>query len=159
MIDFIDNFLPHIEYEHAINYCLTAPYYYGEVDDKLSPRPAGMTSEIAKESQIFKIFDTEINKKVKEVKDLSIYRMYVNCFAPEERAFYHSDGKTGITCLFYVNPDYDVNVGGETQFIVGNNGINILPIPNRLAFFDANILHKATSFVDKHRFTIAIKYA
>ena len=158
MIEFIDDFLSYEDYEHVVDYCLTAPYYYGEKDNS-SNRPTGMISEISKESSIFKIFEQSIDKKVKEIKNLSIYRMYVNCFAPEENSFYHTDGETGITCLFYVNQNYNVNSGGETQFIVKDTGINILPIPNRLAFFDASILHKATSFKDKHRFTVAIKYA
>ena len=34
----------------------------------------------------------------------------------------------------------------------------IEPEPNRLCFFDASILHRATSFRTKHRFTVALKY-
>ena len=157
MIDFIDDFLPYSEYEYVVNHCLNSPYYYGEKDYK-DTRPVGMISRIEKNDSIFKIFDKEIGDKVKKVKNLSIQRMYINCFAPEEKTFFHRDGKHGITCLFYANTDYEINSGGETQLIVDNLGINILPIPNRLAFFDANILHKATSFTNKHRFTIVVKY-
>ena len=158
MIDFVDNFLFHHEYESVINYCLNAPYYYGEQDSKRT-RPTGMISNITEENFIFKLFDKKINKKVEQVKNLSIYRMYINCFAPDEKAFFHIDGNCGITCLFYVNSDYDVDDGGETQFILNNTGVNILPLPNRLSFFDATILHKATSIKNKHRFTIAVKYS
>jgi len=33
-----------------------------------------------------------------------------------------------------------------------------VPLPNRLMMFDARLLHRATSFRDRHRFTIAVKY-
>ena len=157
MLDFIDNFLPYKEYEYVINYCLSSPYYYGETDNP-GNRPTGMTSNISNDSFIFKIFDKAIQEKVDQVKNLPIHRMYINCFAPDEKAFFHTDGNQGFTCLFYVNPDYDVNDGGETQFIVNSSGINILPLPNRLSFFKVPLLHRATSFRNKHRFTIAIKY-
>ena len=158
MIDFIDNFLPYQEYKSVIDYCLNVPYHYG-ASDNYGERPTGMTSKIRKENYIFKLFNEKIREKVKQVENLSIHRMYVNCFAPEEKAFYHKDKDSVITCLFYVNTEYKINSGGETQFIIGNIGTSVLPIPNRLAFFDANIIHKATAFTDKHRFTIAVKYS
>ena len=34
----------------------------------------------------------------------------------------------------------------------------IVPKPNRLVGFDANISHRATTFRKDHRFTIAIKF-
>ena len=90
---------------------------------------------------------------------ISLASRSLGSLAPDEKAFFHIDGNCGITCLFYVNSDYDVDDGGETQFILNNTGVNILPLPNRLSFFDATILHKATSFKNKHRFTIAVKYS
>jgi hypothetical protein len=36
--------------------------------------------------------------------------------------------------------------------------ISIAPIPNRLTIFKGDVLHSATSFRDKHRFSIAFKY-
>jgi hypothetical protein len=158
MINFVDNFLPKETYDHVIKYCLRAPYYYGDKDNYDTPE-TGMVSKISSKNIIFETFDILIQNKIEEVKDFTLDRMYINCFAPREQCFYHTDGDSGITCLFYVNPDYkNVNDGGETQFIVENNSINILPIPNRLVIFNANILHRATPFKEKHRFTIAIKY-
>ena len=159
LIDCIDNFLNESNYISVIQHCVSTSYQYGETDSINTP-PSGMVSSIEKNSQIYNIFDKNIKEKISVVSNLQIYRMYINCFAPREIPYYHKDGETGITCLFYVNPDYEYNMGGETQFILDNKqGINIFPIPNRMCFFDANITHRATSFRDIHRFTIAIKYA
>ncbi len=49
-------------------------------------------------------------------------------------------------------------MGGETQFLIDDEIRGILPFPNRLVYFDANILHKATSYRTGHRFTLALKY-
>jgi hypothetical protein len=51
-----------------------------------------------------------------------------------------------------------VQEGGETQFIVDNEIYGVTPVPNRMVYFDASILHRATSFRNRHRFTVAIKY-
>ena len=48
---------------------------------------------------------------------------------------------------------------GETQFLIDGEIKGILPKPNRMLGFDADLLHRATTFRDKHRFTIAIKYS
>ena len=156
MINYIDNFLSQEDYGKVIEYCLRSPFYYGEVDSPNFP-PTGMVSEVSKEKYLYKLFDETIKQKIDCVKNLKIYRMYINCFAPGENPYYHIDGE-GITCLYYVNPEFSINDGGETQFLFNNESINILPISNRLCFFNADILHKATSFRNKHRFTIAIKY-
>lgn len=56
------------------------------------------------------------------------------------------------------NPDYEYNMGGETQFIINGESVNVLPQSNRLCIFDSRILHRATSFRNHYRFTIAVKY-
>ena len=59
--------------------------------------------------------------------------------------------------LFYIN-NWKLDDGGETQFLIDNQIKGVLPIPNRIVGFDANILHKATTFRNNHRFTLAIKF-
>lgn len=157
LIDCIDDFLNESEYVSVLQYCVKAPYTYGETDNADTP-PTGMISPIEENNLIYRIFEDKIKEKISLVSDLKIYRMYINCFSPGENPYYHIDGKNGITCLYYVNPDFDVNDGGETQFIIDKKqGMNIFPVPNRMCFFDANITHRATSFRNIHRFTIAIK--
>jgi hypothetical protein len=49
-------------------------------------------------------------------------------------------------------------MGGETQFVIDDEIKGVFPIPNRMVMFNANILHRATTFRSRHRFTLAIKY-
>ncbi|BCU95852.1 MAG: hypothetical protein CM15mV10_2390 [uncultured marine virus] len=57
------------------------------------------------------------------------------------------------------NLEWNENDLGETQFLIDGEIKGILPKPNRMLGFDADLLHRATTFRDKHRFTIAIKYS
>jgi len=63
-----------------------------------------------------------------------------------------------MTGLYYINDHWDYQDGGETQFLIDDEIRGIPPIPNRLVCFDSNILHRATTFRDKFRFTLALKY-
>ena len=154
---FIDDLFEDEQYKKVIEYCFNAPYYFGEYDRE-DTLPTGMVSEISEDCEVYKLFESKIKEKVNAVKDLNLYRMYINCFFPGENPYFHTDGETGITCLFYVNPQVNADDGGSTQFLIGTDSINFLPIPNRLGVFDAKIMHRATSFRNKHRFTVAIKY-
>ena len=168
MIDYIDDFLEQLQFYSLVEYCLMSPYRFGETDGPNTP-PTGMISDISQDEQIYSFLDNEVKLKVDAVKDLNLYAMYINYFTPGENPYFHTDHDTGITCLYYLGPvkaltqrwttpPYHVNEGGETQFILDDKSINILPMPNRLSFFDANILHRATSFRTYSRFTIALKY-
>ncbi len=84
--------------------------------------------------------------------------MYVNCFAPCENPYFHTDGDKGMTFLYYANDRWELNDGGETQIVVNDEIKGILPIPNRIVGFDANLVHRATTFRFKHRFTLAAKF-
>lgn len=153
-IHLIDNFLSTKECHDVINYCHSASYNYGEFDAP-GDIPTGMVHEIDETSWIYNKFFL----KTKDlVKDLYLDRMYVNCFASGENPNFHIDGDHGITMLYYVNDEWDIEMGGETQFLIDDEIRGILPFPNRLVYFDANILHKATSYRTGHRFTLAIKY-
>jgi hypothetical protein len=158
MIKIIDNFLSTFDYNEIVSYCKTSDYYYGETDDGDTPC-TGMTSEINLCSDLSLLFHTKLIDHRNDFKHLNMYRMYLNCFSPNENPYFHIDGDSGITCLYYPTENWTYNEGGETQFIINDEIKGILPIPNRMVIFNANILHRATSFRNKHRFTIAIKYS
>lgn len=154
-IQVIDNFLSFDECDNVIDYCHHAGYSYGETDSP-DDEPTGMIHEIDKTSEIYELFHTETQKLVPE---LNIVRMYVNCFAPSENPHFHIDGTSGVTFLYYAVDEWNIEHGGETQFLVDEEIRGVLPFPNRLVWFDANILHRATTFRDRHRFTLAVKYS
>lgn len=158
MIIILDEFLSEKDFRSTIEYCHNSLFKYGERDDDLIP-PTGMVSRILFEDPIFKLFDSKIKEFVPEVEKLKAFRMYINCFSPGENPYFHKDGDSGFTCLYYANKNWELNDGGETQFVIGDEMVGILPIPNRMICFDASILHRATSFRNKHRFTIATKYS
>lgn len=156
MINIEDNFLIREDYDLVISYCQNASYVYGETDGYGLP-PTGMIHEIEKGSLMYNLFAAKTKPFVSD--NLSLYRMYINCFAPSEQPYFHTDGSSDdITFLYYVNKTWDYQEGGETQFIVDNEIYGVTPIPNRMVYFDASIYHRATAFRNRHRFTVAIKY-
>ena len=160
LIKVFDNFLSEKDFNYVNNYCLTANYTYGERDNFDTP-PVGMVSEIPLDSQITSLFQNVINQKISQVLPYNLYRSYINCFSPLENPYFHTDGDNGLTLLFYPNKEWSLNDNGETQILLKNQVdqiVGIFPIPNRMLVFDASLLHRATSFRDKHRFTIAFKY-
>jgi len=155
-ISYDDNFLSQEEFLKVSQYCMDTEYRYGEIDDDGLP-PRGMINEIQSEEDVFRILRVRLEEKEPMIKDMSFYRMYVNCFAPGENPYFHEDGEC-ITFLYYVNMDWDLQNGGETQFYIDGNILGVPALPNRLVMFDGMIPHRATSFRNGHRFTIAIKY-
>ncbi len=156
-INFDDNFLEKKEFDIVHDYCLNTSYYYGESDNG-DGIMTGMVHDISEIEFVYKLFRKKLMDKCPFLSDMKLYRMYVNCFAPNENPYFHTDGK-GVTFLYYVNGGFDLQEGGETQFFVDNNLYGVLPVSNRLAMFDGMILHRATSLRNDHRFTIAIKYS
>jgi len=162
-----DDFLSKDEHQFVLNYCYSSSYHYGESDFLQNFNPKYCTGlvhnvfpndNLSKESKKFyDLFSNSIQEKIIKIKSLEMYRMYINCFAPSENPYFHIDGK-GYTLLYYANDNWDVNDGGETQFFIDNNLYGVIPVPNRLVIFNAGLLHKATSFRNRHRFTVAIKY-
>ena len=117
-----------------------------------------MIHNINSDESIYNLLESKIRDACDSVKGMDLYRMYINCFAPSENPYFHVDGD-GLTFLYYItNHVWGPNDGGETQFLIDNEIKAVLPISNRLVGFDGNILHRATPFRDKHRFTLAAKF-
>lgn len=140
------------------------PFVYG-VGDYPNLPPTGMTYEFTRSdtlpvkvkdmlnSLILKIFE-----KNEKIKNKRLYVVRSNLFIPGENPYFHPDGEDKITCLYYINPEYDLNEGGETQFLIDNEIKGIRPKMGRLVIFDGSIIHRATSFRTHPRLTIAITF-
>ena len=165
-LELIDNFFPACDYLKVTKYCFETDYYWGERDNEQSS-PTGMIHEIydcedapVKESNQW-IYDLFLENTNHLCPNLKLYRMYINLFAPGENPYFHTDSTDDedITFLYYVpSDDWDIDDGGETQFYHDGEMTGVLPIPNRMVYFDSTILHRATSFRDRWRWTVAIKY-
>lgn len=152
-----DNFFSRSEQTLILDYCESCQYTYGETDDN-KHIPTGMVHNIPEQSEIYQLIQRKIESSIPTISQMKLYRMYVNCFAPSENPYFHTDGQTGITFLYYPQTGWDLNDGGETQFYIDGNIYGITPVCNRMVMFDAAIQHRATTFRDRHRFTVAIKY-
>ena len=157
MIEVLDHFLNEKDCIGIIRYCRNASYRYGGVDKTGCP-PTGMVHDIKENSEVYQLVKSKIINSYLHVRKLNLDRMYVNCFAPSENPYFHTDGNRGITFLYYANDSWDLDDGGETQIIVNGEIKGILPIPNRIVGFDANLVHRATPFRFNHRFTLAAKF-
>ena len=129
-------------------------FKYGERDDLEFP-PMGMVFDFDSNDPLFSVFENKILERNIEIG--SLQRSYVNLFLPFDRPFFHKDGNV-VTILFYLNPKVDYNQNGETQFLIDNKITGILPTPGSMVCFDGTILHRATSFRNFPRITVAFKY-
>ena len=159
MLNIQDNIFSADEHKYIEDYCRNCSYYYGERDTPDTP-PCGMVHNIQKDEPIYNLMSNKIeNELCPDVKKLTLYRMYVNCFSPSDKPWFHTDGLSGQTFIYYANgEEWNVNDGGETQFYIDGILTGVPPIPNRMAIFPQNQLHCATSFRNRYKFTVAIKY-
>ncbi|MGH8145037.1 MAG: 2OG-Fe(II) oxygenase [Rhodanobacteraceae bacterium] len=75
-----------------------------------------------------------------------IQRVYCNHVAYGDMLFTHTDvkeGEQGLTALWYIAPEWDVEWGGETLLYNRDHDAVacVTPRPGRLAIFDGTILH------------------
>ena len=149
-IQIIDDVFNREERDLIWNLCINSKYSYGERDRQGGP-VVGLVSELDPSNFISKII---LNK----IQYSSVVRMYINCFAASEWPLFHVDSPVGKTVLYYPHYVYDMDEGGETQFLRPNDTIlGVRPKPNRMVIFDSNLTHKATTYRSGHRFTVAIK--
>lgn len=159
-LSFSDNFFSKEEHKIIYDYCINnRNYIFGEKDSGNGTPPTGFVNEIPETHLVCKIMNTILRERVEFIRSMKLTRIYVNCFAPKENGYFHTDGDC-VTFLYYPNMEqYDIDEGGETKFLVDGNIQGILPIPNRMVIFDGNIKHSATGLRNHHRFTVAIKYS
>lgn len=74
------------------------------------------------------------------------YRCYCNHAGYGDMLFTHTDarpGERGLTALWYIAPDWDLEWGGETLFFTstGDAEVVVSPRPGRLVIFDGSIVH------------------
>ena len=158
IINYSDNFFTETERNIIFEYCTKAKYTHGEQDTNTTP-VTGMIHNIPETEFIYKLISKTIFDRVEFIRNMKLYRMYVNCFAPSENPYFHEDGE-GYTFLYYPDPHiHMLNDGGETQFVMDGNIMGVFPTTNRMVIFDGTIVHRATTFRDRHRFTVAVKYS
>ncbi|HJP97161.1 MAG TPA: 2OG-Fe(II) oxygenase [Rhodanobacteraceae bacterium] len=94
-----------------------------------------------------------------------IYRSYCNHAAYGDMLFTHTDaqpGRKGLTALWYIAPEWNVEWGGETLFYNSNQDaeVAVTPKPGRLVVFDGSIVHAGrppNRICYAPRYTLALK--
>lgn len=143
----------------------TCPFFYGEVDNPNTP-PTGLVCDFTNmEGSVHpevKILLSDLLYKIYEkqpcLKNKKLYRLYINLFTPREVPYFHIDGEKTTTCLYYINPHVSYDEGGETQFIVDDEIKTVSSKPGRLVIFNGELKHRATSFRNYPRLTLAYKF-
>lgn len=168
-ISVYDNILTPEETEKYRNMLLrNCPFAYGERDNP-NTEPTGVVCDFTKLinsggtlgpafNNMLENLLNNIYKNNESLKNMNLYRMYLNLFIPNENPSFHTDGDNTITCLYYLNPLYNLNEGGETQFLIDEEIKGVISKPGRLAIFDGGLEHRATSFKTKPRLTMAFKF-
>lgn len=157
MINYIDNFLTEQEHKKVYEFCTKAKWTYGELDYPGRP-PTGMGSTIDGNEWVYKLMMRRTLETFEFLQNRRMYRMHMNIFAPGEWAYYHVDREDGYTVLYYPNLEWKLDDGGATEFCVDDQMSGLYPVPNRVVVFDSSIWHRATSFRDRHRFSLALKF-
>ena len=88
IVEVIDDFLSTDDAYSVLDYCRMASYTYGETDTSSTP-PTGMVHEICETDEIYELFSSKTDLIVGD--DLVLNRMYINCFAPTENPYFHTD--------------------------------------------------------------------
>lgn len=160
MIKVIDNVIPldAVMFLHK-NILKEGKFKYGEADTPDTP-PTGMTFNL--DSNQYDILKADLFRHFGELNNLKFSRAYVNLFMPHENPYFHRDDlyieNKLMTLLLYICPQYDLDEGGETQFIINDEIRGVFPKPGRAVLFDGSIIHRASSFRGNPRITIALKY-
>lgn len=178
-IQAIDNFFPEEISRWVTWFCEEySRYRYGEYDDRDGDPadPTGLVHDVFniekpefasdKDEQLYSTFKTYIEKHYPGFfNKYIIYRVYVNCFAPRENAYFHNDcceESDQMTFIYYPKSslwEYAIAEGGWTEFFFEDEKkiMGVVPYPNSISMFTSRLLHRATPFKSHHRFSIAVK--
>ena len=158
-IKIYDNFLQKETCDHILKSIEGYPFYRTEIDKPGLPK-TGLVYNLGKDHQFYKVLLRNIiQKKILDIKNYRSDRFYVNLFLKNENPFFHVDSESekDITFLYYPSNSDNINYSGNTDFILDDKIISILYVQNRLVSFPANFTHRATSFYNKDRFSLALK--
>ena len=108
-----------------------------------------------------RVFDDDFEPIAKEyfqyLDRQDFKRCIYNKFQPGDCPKPHIDSHSpsGVTYMIYVNPDWDVTMGGETIFIDNGEIIgSVVPKFGRLLMFSGDILHSARPPLKQTRYSL-----
>jgi hypothetical protein len=144
-----DDLVPLPEVKRLTNAFLNAAFVCDEVarPDTYAARHWQLTIPLETARQLVVFQPTlKVLQDFPERSHYRILRVYCNHASYGDMLFTHTDvheGKEGLTALWYIAPEWNVEWGGETMLYDRNQDAVacITPRPGRLAIFDGTILH------------------
>lgn len=163
MIETYDDLISEEDVHSIYSEVTSLSYRFFETDDQ-NGKVTGSSCKLSNGSfTLHLLTKTLINIFPEFPEQYTLDRAYVNCFVPGENPCFHRDSNISEdrTLIYYANPlfDYDIDEGGTTDFLDAENRQlkSVFPIAGRICIFDSSIYHKANSFRDAHRYTVALK--
>jgi len=162
-----DNLVNFCQQEYLYGFCQNSKYSFGHSSSTNTPDMSRfvchLTEEEFNELQLNNILE-DISKK-HNLGDIQLLRSYINVYNMSSYLSCHTDDheEGSITFLYYANPSWEADWGGETVFYDSQKQEiikSILPKPGRIAVFDSTIPHASrpsTINALQQKFTIAIK--
>ncbi len=158
MIQVADNMFTPNEIKLISKEVMHLPYNIqtGDTDDF----PSGAAAIISTDTLMYQAVKRTIFKLWPELQEQELYDCHTNCFWPGENTAFHKDNQVdgSVTVIYYCD-DNEWNEGGTEILNEDEKTVEcILPIAGRIMRMAGNQLHRATSYRDKQRLTIAFKF-
>lgn len=156
-IQIFDQALTRAENNEYLAWCRRRPWRWGESDYQGGP-PAGVVSDLEDGEALTQLVE-RAQTLCERLQGLKLNRSYINMFMPGEIPRWHRDGAVW-TVLYYVTDEREPQLGGQTEFLDYNTMEirGVLPQPGRMIVFNGDLLHRATAYPHRERFTIALKF-
>jgi len=163
----IDDFLP--KEDHHEIYNLTMERKWSSPINDLPDDPlsgiSGVNSNEPFHGRSTQIILSECisESELKKIVTTNYHQTLYNKYDPKTPTYFHIDKQypeSGWTIIYFPDiAEYDFRMGGETQILVDNQIVGVLPLPNRLMAFDGSLMHKGTSFTNNQpRYSLAIQF-
>jgi hypothetical protein len=169
-ITVFDNVFDKEQQIHMYNTGRTFPYYLANNDLPGNPGweqkfMSELDNVLLKKFGFFELLSNN-HPLTNLLKDRIMERAYINLGIPSDAHRLHDDmSEEGyMTLLYYMNPFWMMDWGGETIFLDSNGEIGYTSpfVSGRVLVFDSSILHAArvqTCESNAYRFTFAAKYS
>lgn len=170
VIDIYDDVFSQAEREYHIDFTYKSKYTLNNAFGGsfwIKDKNIFVSSFDSEDLSNFNFLDTDSFEPIqKTLINFDINNCYAHVSSLASNFYYHVDTSlenVGKTLLYYVNPRWDRNWGGETLF-ANRNGeceVSVEYRPGRIVVFDADIEHKATNprvDADEFRCVFVIHY-
>ena len=156
-LDIYDNFLSEEQRQNAEVWSSQAFFRYGYNYNADTPTK-GLKGEIEHDSLLGQLFLPKFDEFFDNLGEILGFE--VSILAPSENPYFTYGPKGGIgkQIIYFPQPTWDREQGGEIQFYYEEELEIVAPKPNRLIVFDASVPYKDCAMRDEYKRTIEVKF-